>query len=233
MPDVPQPGPGPASSVRSAANSVAAQRVSDFPFAVTVSQVYEGPLDLLLDLIRKQDIDIYDIPIARITAQFLTYVERMKQFDVDIAAEFIYMASLLIHIKSKMLLPRPETSAGVEGDEEDPRDALVRRLLEHQKFKAAAGLLHEREQARAQRKALEQQEAASAARRTRLTQLGIVVAIASSILAYPLGSSSTCSTTGIRWQLMPTVDNTVYGRCGSAGRSVTPVRGCRPADVSQ
>ncbi|HLQ51755.1 MAG TPA: segregation/condensation protein A, partial [Terriglobales bacterium] len=98
MPDVPQPGSGPASSARSAANSVTAQRVSDFPFAVTVSQVYEGPLDLLLDLIRKQDIDIYDIPIARITAQFLAYVERMKQFDVDIAAEFIYMASMLIHI---------------------------------------------------------------------------------------------------------------------------------------
>jgi len=144
MPDVPQPGPGPASSVRSAANSVAAQRVSDFPFAVTVSQVYEGPLDLLLDLIRKQDIDIYDIPIARITAQFLTYVERMKQFDVDIAAEFIYMASLLIHIKSKMLLPRDPDAPPEQQD--DPREELVQRLLEHEKFKNAAQMLLQKQQ---------------------------------------------------------------------------------------
>jgi len=144
MPDAPQPGPGPASSVRSAANSVAAQRVSDFPFAVTVSQVYEGPLDLLLDLIRKQDIDIYDIPIARITAQFLTYVERMKQFDVDIAAEFIYMASLLIHIKSKMLLPRDPDAPPDQQD--DPREELVQRLLEHEKFKNAAQMLLQKQQ---------------------------------------------------------------------------------------
>ena len=112
---------------------------SEFPFAVTVGQVYEGPLDLLLDLIRKQDIDIYDIPIAKITAQFLTYVERIKGFDVDVAAEFIYMASLLIHIKSKMLLPRdPDAPAG---QEDDPRDELVSRLLEHEKFKNAAQML--------------------------------------------------------------------------------------------
>jgi segregation and condensation protein A len=71
-----------------------------------VGQVYDGPLDLLLDLIRKQDIDIYDIPIARITAQFLAYVNQLKASDVDVAGEFIYTASLLIHIKSKMLLPR-------------------------------------------------------------------------------------------------------------------------------
>ena len=92
---------------------------SDFPFAVTVAEVYDGPLDLLLDLIRKQDIDIYDIPIARITAQYLAYVEQIKQLDVNVAAEFIYMASLLIHIKSKMLLPRDPAEAG--GPEEDPR----------------------------------------------------------------------------------------------------------------
>ena len=79
---------------------------SDFPFAVTVGDVYEGPLDLLLDLIRKQDIDIYDIPIARITAQYLAYVEKLRELDVNVAAEFIYMAAVLIHIKSKMLLPR-------------------------------------------------------------------------------------------------------------------------------
>src|SRR5215831_558105 len=73
----------------------------------------------------------------------------MQELDLDVAGEFLVMAATLIHIKSKMLLPRPETAAGVEGDVEDPRDALVRRLLEHQKFKAAAGLLHEREQVRA------------------------------------------------------------------------------------
>ena len=113
-------------------------------FAVTVDQVYDGPLDLLLDLIRKQDIDIYDIPIAKITAQFLQYVERMKKFDVDVAAEFIYTASLLIHIKSKMLLPRdPDAPAGTE---EDPREELVNRLLEHEKYKNAAQMLLQKQQ---------------------------------------------------------------------------------------
>src|SRR3954465_9760967 len=117
---------------------------SDFPFAVAVADVYEGPLDLLLDLIRKQDIDIYDIPIAKITAQFLQYVERMKKFDVDVAAEFIYTASLLIHIKSKMLLPRdPDAPAGTE---DDPREELVNRLLEHEKYKNAAQMLLQKQQ---------------------------------------------------------------------------------------
>ena len=107
-------------------------------------EIYEGPLDLLLDLIRKQDIDIYDIPIAKITAQFLQYVERMKKFDVDVAAEFIYTASLLIHIKSKMLLPRdPDAPAGTE---EDPREELVNRLLEHEKYKNAAQMLLQKQQ---------------------------------------------------------------------------------------
>src|SRR5499425_3951760 len=102
---------------------------SESPFTVTVGQIYDGPLDLLLDLIRKQDIDIYDIPIAKITAQYLAYVENMKQLDVDVAAEFIYMASLLIHIKSKVLLPRdPDLPSD---QQEDPRDELVQRLLEH------------------------------------------------------------------------------------------------------
>ena len=82
------------------------------PFSITVGLVYEGPLDLLLDLIRKQDIDIYDIPIAKITAQFLSYVENLKQTDVDAAGEFIYTAALLIHIKSRMLLPRSPAEAG-------------------------------------------------------------------------------------------------------------------------
>src|SRR3982751_3746357 len=100
---------------------------NEFPFSVSVGEVYDGPLDLLLDLIRKQDINIYDIPIAKITAQYLVYVERIKELDVNVASEFIYMAAVLIHIKSKMLLPRdPLAPAGVE---DDPRSELVNRLL--------------------------------------------------------------------------------------------------------
>ncbi len=113
---------------------------SAYPFSVSVGQVYDGPMDLLLDLIRKQDIDIYDIPIAKITAQFLAYVETLKQSDVDAAGEFIYMASLLIHIKSKMLLPRADDGTA-DGAQEDPRRELVERLLEHEKFKNAAQML--------------------------------------------------------------------------------------------
>jgi len=112
-------------------------------------QNFEGPLDLLLHLIKKNEVNIHDIPIALITQQYLEAVGLMQELDLDVAGEFLVMAATLIHIKSKMLLPRPETAAGVEGEIEDPRDALVRRLLEHQKFKAAAGLLHEREQLRA------------------------------------------------------------------------------------
>src|SRR6266850_1169217 len=124
--------------------AVVPEKTTDFPFAVTLGEIYDGPLDLLLDLIRKQDIDIYDIPIAKITGQFLAYVERIKQFDVDVAAEFIYMASLLIHIKSKMLLPRdPDAPAEEQGD---PREELVQRLLEHEKFKNAAQMLLQKQQ---------------------------------------------------------------------------------------
>jgi segregation and condensation protein A len=120
------------------------QEENDFPFSVTVGDVYEGPLDLLLNLIRKQDIDIYDIPIARITAQYLAYVERLRELDVNVAAEFIYMAAVLIHIKSKMLLPRdPDAPADVE---DDPRAELVNRLLEHEKFKSAAQMLLQKQQ---------------------------------------------------------------------------------------
>jgi segregation and condensation protein A len=117
---------------------------SDSPFAVSVSDVYEGPLDLLLDLIRKQDIDIYDIPIARITAQYLAYVEKIRELDVNVAADFIYMAAVLIHIKSKMLLPRDLNAAAEE--QEDPRTELVNRLLEHEKFKSAAQMLLQKQQ---------------------------------------------------------------------------------------
>ena len=113
------------------------------PFSVIVEQVYDGPLDLLLDLIRKQDIDIYDIPIAKITAQFLAYVGQLRASDVDVAGEFIYTASLLIHIKSKMLLPR--APAGPGEVPEDPRRELVERLLEHERFKNAAQMLQQKQ----------------------------------------------------------------------------------------
>ena len=113
------------------------------PFSVVVSQVYDGPLDLLLDLIRKQDIDIYDIPIARITSQFLAFVNQLKATDVDVAGEFIYTASLLIHIKSKMLLPR--APVGPDDAAEDPRRELVERLLEHERFKNAAQMLQQKQ----------------------------------------------------------------------------------------
>lgn len=110
---------------------------------------FEGPLDLLLHLIKRHELDIYDIPIALITSQYLDAIQLMQELDLDVAGDFLVMAATLIHIKSKMLLPRPETAAGADDEAEDPRDALVRRLLEHQKFKAAAELLHEREQLRA------------------------------------------------------------------------------------
>ena len=119
------------------------QDAEQSPFSVIVSRVYDGPLDLLLDLIRKQDIDIYDIPIAQITAQFLAYVDRLKASDMDVAGEFIYTAALLIHIKSKTLLPR--APAGPDEAAEDPRRELVERLLEHERFKNAAQMLHEKQ----------------------------------------------------------------------------------------
>ncbi len=118
---------------------------SAYPFSVMVGTVYDGPLDLLLDLIRKQDIDIYDIPIAKITAQFLGYVEHLKETDVDVAGDFIYTAALLIHIKSKMLLPRSPAEES-EGEADDPRRELVERLLEHERFKSAAQMLHAKQQ---------------------------------------------------------------------------------------
>ncbi len=132
-------------SKAAAAAKKSAEREDSYPFSVNIGQVYDGPLDLLLDLIRKQDIDIYDIPIARITAQFLSYVEQLKQTDIDAAGEFIYTASLLIHIKSRMLLPRaPVDSADAEA--EDPRRELVERLLEHERFKNAAQMLRTKQQ---------------------------------------------------------------------------------------
>ena len=109
-------------------------------------EVFEGPLDLLLHLIKKHELDIYDIPIALITRQYLEYIGIMDELQLDVAGDFLVMAATLIHIKSRSLLPRPAPEQ--EDPEEDPREALVRRLIEHQKFKAAAELLHDRETVR-------------------------------------------------------------------------------------
>jgi len=114
--------------------------LEDYPVRL---QIFEGPLDLLLHLIKKHEVDIYDIPIALVTQQYLDYLDLMQELDLEVAGEFLVMAATLIHIKSRTLLPRPDPTQ--EDPEEDPREALVRRLLEHQKFKAAAELLHERE----------------------------------------------------------------------------------------
>jgi segregation and condensation protein A len=115
------------------------------PDAYTVRlDQFTGPLDLLIHLIKQNALNIYDIPIALITAQYLEYLGLMEELNLDVAGEFIVMAATLIHIKSRMLLPRPDASQ--EDPEEDPRAALVNRLLEYQKFKAAANLLHEREE---------------------------------------------------------------------------------------
>ena len=106
--------------------------------------VFEGPLDLLLYLIKKEEADIFNIPIAKITEQYLQYLEYMKLLDLNIAGEFIVMAATLMHIKSRLLLP-PEEQPPEEIEEEDPRAELMRRLIEYKKFKEAAGRLSEME----------------------------------------------------------------------------------------
>jgi len=113
------------------------------PYKVQL-EIYEGPLDLLLDLIRKQEIDIHNIPISKITGQYLDYLHQLEQLDIDISADFIYMAATLIYIKSKMLLP-PDPLAGPE-EQSDPRAELVHGLLEHEKFKNAAQMLYQKQQ---------------------------------------------------------------------------------------
>ena len=107
-------------------------------------QSFEGPLDLLVHLIRRNQVNVYDIPISLVTEQYLEYLDLMQELNLDVASEFLVMAATLIHIKSRMLLPRAEPTL-LDEEEEDPRDVLVRRLLEHQRFKAAAELLHDRE----------------------------------------------------------------------------------------
>ena len=104
---------------------------------------YEGPLDLLLDLIRKQQINIYDIPIAQITAQYIEYMQQAAELDIELSSDFVFMAATLIHIKSRLLLPRdPELDR--LSPEEDPRKELVERLIQHQQFKNAAEMLQQK-----------------------------------------------------------------------------------------
>jgi segregation and condensation protein A len=111
--------------------------------------LFEGPLDLLLYLIKRERIDIYDIPIAPITRQYMDYLGLMRELNLDVAGEFMVMAATLIHIKSKMLVPIAPTEAEGEEDHVDPREELVRRLLEFQRYKEAAGVLHQQAQIRA------------------------------------------------------------------------------------
>jgi segregation and condensation protein A len=144
VPDVAPPpsaanmeSPPPAAETRAAETAVATsdflEEESNDAYKIALPS-FRGPLDLLLHLIKKHEIDIYDIPIALVTEQYNAYLEAMEQLDLDIAADYIYMAALLIHIKSKMLLPRDES----ELPEEDPRKELVDRLIEYQRFKAVA-----------------------------------------------------------------------------------------------
>jgi len=114
------------------------------PYKINIP-LYEGPLDLLLDLIKKQEMNIHDIQIAKITSQYLDYLHKLEELNVDVSADFIYMAATLIYIKSKMLLP-PDPLASPEDQAADPRADLVQRLVEHEKFKNAAQLLYQKQQ---------------------------------------------------------------------------------------
>jgi segregation and condensation protein A len=108
-------------------------------------EAFEGPLDLLLHLIKKEEIDIWNIPIAHITEQYLEYLQIMKDLNINVAGEWLMMASTLIYIKSRMLVPQPQDTT-TQPEEEDPRSELVYQLLEHQKFKNAAEMLYTREE---------------------------------------------------------------------------------------
>src|SRR2546428_14128082 len=118
------------------------------PYKIQIP-MYEGPLDLLLDLIRKQEMDIHNIPIAKITGQYLEYLHKLDELNIDVSADFIYMAATLIYIKSKMLLP-PDPLAGSEG-QEDPRAGLGQRLGGNGKVKEPGQLLDQKRKIRRQR----------------------------------------------------------------------------------
>ncbi len=128
--------------------NISEEQMSRFTGYPVTLPLFEGPLDLLLYLIKRQEIDITDIPIAKITAQFLDYVGLLQQFDMELASIFLVMAAELLEIKSRMLLPRPPVFAEDEVEEEDPRAELVRKLVEYQQYKAAAGELEQRAEER-------------------------------------------------------------------------------------
>src|SRR5438105_15479146 len=139
---------GPHKSAEMAAGEVAGggaeQAYSGGGYKIRIP-MYEGPLDLLLDLIKQQKMSIHDIRISEITAQYLDYLHKLEELDVNVSAEFVYMAATLIYIKSKMLLP-PDPLATPEEQATDPRAELVQRLVEHEKYKNAAQLLYEKQQ---------------------------------------------------------------------------------------
>ena len=108
-------------------------------------EIFAGPLDLLLYLVRKDEVDIYDIPIAKITDQYIHYIELLKSLDIDLAGDFLVMAATLMQIKSAMLLPKAEPDQLQDDDLSDPRRELIRQLLEYKKFKDAAGFLSRKE----------------------------------------------------------------------------------------
>jgi segregation and condensation protein A len=110
-------------------------------YQIALTDIFEGPMDLLVHLIKKNEVDIYDIPIALITEQFLAYLEWMKSLDVDIAGDFLVMAATLTHIKSRMLLPARAGGGDADPEEEDPRNEIAAPLLEYLQMKSAAGQL--------------------------------------------------------------------------------------------
>ncbi|MDB4578603.1 segregation/condensation protein A [Akkermansiaceae bacterium] len=134
---------------RKRSRSVIASPVEDVDYKVSL-EFFEGPLDLLLYLIRRDEVDIYDISLERITTQYLEYVESFKMLNIDLASEFISMAANLMYIKSRTLLPKSVQPPDEEADEDDPRWELIRQLIEYKKFKDAAGFLAQREVAQEQ-----------------------------------------------------------------------------------
>ena len=121
-----------------------ARRVESGDYKVNL-EIFEGPLDLLLYLIKKDEVDIYDISLERVTTQYLDYIETFKLLNIDLASEFISMAANLMYIKSRTLLPKREQPPEEDAEEDDPRWELIRQLIEYKKFKDAAGFLHRRE----------------------------------------------------------------------------------------
>jgi segregation and condensation protein A len=143
-PDRPEGKERPGAETPPGGDQHAASGATRGPAMVTIKLArFEGPLDLLLHLIKRDEIDIYDIPISHITQQYLAYIELMRALDLEVAGEFLVMAATLMRIKAKMLLPLPGT--GEEEDEGDPREELVQRLIEYRQFKEAADTLKLRE----------------------------------------------------------------------------------------